>query len=142
MNPVKSVQKSNQISRRIVEQHLVASVMQSFVLRPMPSGNITENELRRRQAVVVEIWNRLVRELRWSPQRAMDHILSILAMVIDGAHTDALAGVVPAVRGGHARWAPEQLAEGIEPELRLTALASTRPLTGEVADRAKEMEDV
>jgi len=142
MNPVKSVRKSNQISRRIVEQSLVSAVMQSFVLRPMQSGNITENELSRRQAVVVEIWNRLVRELRWSPQRAMDHVLSILVMVIDGAHASALACGVPAVRGGHSRWAPEQLAEEIEPEARLTALASTRPLNAGVADGAKETEDV
>jgi hypothetical protein len=108
-----------------VRTKLTEVVMETFRLRPMPSGHITEGELQRRLDVTVKIWNHLFGEYRWSKDRALDHILKVMVAVIDGARlTDNLPEpeVGEAARDGSTMWAPGQLQE-IEAERRLSALA-------------------
>lgn len=108
-----------------VRAKLVDIVMDTFRLRPMPSGNITERECQDRLDVTVEIWNHLYGVCRWSREKCLDHIKPLLVACIDGANVqDRLPEPAPQdkQRDGSTMWAPEQL-DKIEAERRLSALA-------------------
>lgn len=126
-----------------VRSRLVSITMDTFRLRPMPSGGITESELTDRMDVTVEIWNHLYGECRWSKDRALDHILDLLVKTIDGAR---LKEQLPEPGNGDSRdgattWAPDKLKD-IEAERRLSALAAVeghviqqeKPTGGETDD--------
>lgn len=107
-----------------VRDRLTGIVLQTFELRPMPLSGMTEKELQDRLEVTVEIWNHLYGECRWSKDRALDHILSLLLATIDGAKLqDRLPEPASDVKAEtNSMWAPEKLQEA-EAERRLSALA-------------------
>lgn len=111
-----------------VRERLVDVVMRTFVLRPMPMGNITERELEDRLEVTIEVWNHLFGECRWSRERSLDYVLPLVLKCIDGARLHQVApepeaGQV-AGREGSTMWTPEN-ADKLEPERRLSALAGS-----------------
>jgi len=106
-----------------VRAKITDTVMETFRLRPMPSGNITEKELQDRLDVTVEIWNHLYGVCRWSRDRAMDHLQPLLLACIDGANLqDQLPEPEEEIREGTVGWAPEVIQKA-EAERRLSALA-------------------
>jgi hypothetical protein len=108
--------------------HITELVNESFTLRPMPSGVITEAEAERRVEICGQIWNTLYGDLRWAREKILDHMGQFLVAILDGKklsdYTDELQ---PAGREGSSMWAPQKLKD-IEPERRLSALAGSDPV--------------
>ena len=104
------------------EDQLTAIVMESFRVRPMPSGIITAAEVKRRVDMLSQIWETLIKEAKWSQQRIIDHMLQFLVRRIDGQGLPAEA--LRAARDDEsAMWSPET-SKKVESERRLSALAS------------------
>lgn len=107
-----------------VRSNLVAIVMRSFELRPMPSGRITEGETQRRLDLTIEIWNHCRDQLQWSQLRIFDHLLAYVLQCIDGARLNAVVSDDKPIRDGSTMWAPEAIKKNnCQPERRLSALS-------------------
>ena len=109
-------------------QERVAKIIEdSFDARPMPSGNITKTEVRRRAYIAKEIFDVLYGDLRWSEQRIIDHLLVFLCRALDGV--EPIPDWAKTMSDtGSVMWGVEASGR-VEKESRLSALSKKENLT-------------
>jgi hypothetical protein len=107
-----------QLEKPHVQKKIAGIIEKSFDVRPMPSGNITQNEVDRRVSFAKETYKILWNDYRWSHQRIMDHLFKFLVMTIDGEDLP-----VEKVEGedGSTMWGVDA-AQKVEAESRLSAI--------------------
>lgn len=98
-------------------------VEDSFETRPMPSGNVTLREVKRRVDMAKDVFLVLLNECGWSEQRILDHLPAFLTRGLDGQ--EPLPGWARRRVGDteSASWGAEA-AGRVQSERRLSALAA------------------
>ena len=104
-------------------QAKVSAVIEtSFNVRPMPSGNVTRQEVNRRVEMAKDIFRTLHSECKWSEQRILDHLPSFLVRGLDNEEPIPDWAKRKIDDTESAMWGAEA-AGRVKPERRLSALS-------------------
>lgn len=110
----------------IKTQRRVSEIIErSFETRPMPSGEITQGEVRRRVEMAKHIYTTLLNDCLWTEQRILDHLPAFLARGLDGLEAIPDWAKLRISDTESAMWGAEA-AGYVEPENRLSALAKSK----------------